>query len=158
MKTKFLLIAIFLIASLTRLLYLEQFPNGFTGDEAQQGYSAYSILKTGKDEWGQVLPIFPRGFGDYKPPLYTYLTIPSVAVFGLNIFAVRLPSALIGILTVGFIYLLTKELFKNKTIAVWAAFLLAINPWHIQLSRTAFEGNAGILFFVIGLWLFLKIL
>src|SRR3989344_8926202 len=98
MNTKILLILIIILAALTRVLFLGQFPNGFTGDEAQQGYSAYSILKTGKDEWGQVLPIFPRGFGDYKPPLYTYLTIPSVAVFGLNIFAVRLPSALIGIL------------------------------------------------------------
>src|SRR3989344_3482713 len=100
MKTKLLLRGIILIAILTRLPFLGQFPNGFTGDEAQQGYSAYSILHSGRDEWGQFLPLNPRGFGDFKPPLQTYLMIPSIAVFGLTIEAVRLPSAILGVLTV----------------------------------------------------------
>lgn len=146
---------ILIIAAALRGALLADFPNGFTGDEAQQGYSAYSILNSGKDEWGQVLPVFPRGFGDFKPPLYTYLTVPFVAVFGLNINAVRLPAAVLGILTVLVTYLLTKQLFGEK-VALWSSFLLSINPWHVQLSRTAFEGNVGILFFGLGLLFFLK--
>src|SRR3989344_81483 len=156
MNTKILLILIIILAVLTRVLFLGQFPNGFTGDEAQQGYSAYSILKTGRDEWGKLLPIFPRGFGDFKPPLYTYLAIPSIAVFGLTIEAVRLPAALVGILAVMVLYFLTKELFKDQKIAILSSFLLAINPWHIQLSRTAFEGGLGVLTFSLGLLFFLK--
>ena len=132
MNTKILLILIIILAALTRVLFLGQFPNGFTGDEAQQGYSAYSILKTGRDEWGELLPIFPRGFGDFKPPLYTYLAIPSIAVFGLTIEAVRLPAALVGILAVMVLYFLTKELFKDQKIAILSSFLLAINPWHAK--------------------------
>lgn len=159
---KFSLIAILIIAALTRLLFLGQFPNGFTGDEAQQGYSAYSILKTGKDEWGEILPLFPRGFGDFKPPLYTYLTIPMIAIFGLTVEAVRLPAAIVGILSVLVVFFLAKELTngasgtKNKKIAFWSAFLLAISPWHIQLSRTAFEGGVGVLTFSLFLLYFLK--
>src|SRR3990167_4744464 len=107
MNTKILLILIIILAALTRVLFLGQFPNGFTGDEAQQGYSAYSILKTGRDEWGELLPIFPRGFGDFKPQLYTYLAIPSIAIFGLTIEAVLLPAALAGILALLVLYFLT---------------------------------------------------
>lgn len=152
---KKLLLIIVIVAALARLLFLGQFPNGFTGDEVQQGYSAYSILQTGKDEWGQFLPLFPRGFGDYKPPLYTYLTVPSVAVFGLTPEAVRLPAALVGILSVVVIFYLTRELISEK-VAIWSSFLLAINPWSIQLSRTAFEGGSGVLTFPLGLLFFLK--
>lgn len=155
MKNKVLLIAVLIIAVLTRLLWLSQFPNGFTGDEAQQGYTAYSILKTGKDEWGEVLPFFPRGFGDFKSPLYSYLTIPSVAIFGLSVEAIRLPAAILGILAVLVVYFLSKEFFNEK-VALWSAFLLAISPWHIQISRTAFEANVGILFFSLGLLFFIK--
>lgn len=156
LRVKILLILIIALAVVIRLIVLDKFPNGFTGDEAQQGYSAYSILKTGRDEWGQFLPLNPRGFGDFKPPLYTYLTIPLVAIFDLNITAVRLPAALIGILTVLVVYFLTKELLQKESIALWAAFLLSISPWHIQLSRTAFEGGLGILTFSLGLLFFLK--
>src|SRR3989344_6073268 len=153
---KVMLAIIIILSAVLRLVALDKFPNGFTGDEAQQGYSAYSIFKTGKDEWGELLPLFPRGFGDYKPPLYTYLTVPSVGLLGLNVLAVRLPAALAGILAVLIVYFLTKELLKNQKIALWASFLLAINPWHIQISRTAWEGGLGILTFSLGLLFFLK--
>ncbi len=154
-RTKILLVLIVILAVAVRIVVLDKFPNGFTGDEAQQGYSAYSILKTGRDEWGQFLPLNPRGFGDFKPPLYTYLTIPLVA-FDLNVTTVRLPAALIGALTVLVVYFLTKELLQKEIVALWAAFLLSISPWHIQLSRTAFEGGVGILTFSLGLLFFLK--
>ena len=150
------LIAIVIIAALTRLLFLGQFPNGFTGDEAQQGYSAYSLLQTGKDEWGEVLPLFPRGFGDFKPSLYTYVSIPTVGIFGLTVEAVRLPAALAGILAVYVVFLLTRELLKDEKTAILASLFLSISPWHIQLSRSAFEASLGVLTFSLGLLFYLK--
>ncbi|QQG43515.1 MAG: glycosyltransferase family 39 protein [Candidatus Daviesbacteria bacterium] len=155
--SKIILLLIIILAAAVRLISLDKFPNGFTGDEAQQGYSAYSLLQTGKDEWGETLPINPRGFGDFKPPLYTYLTVPSLLIFDLNMVSVRLPAALVGILTVLVAYFLTKELFQKENIALWAAFLLAISPWSIQISRTAWEGGLGILTFSLGLLFFLKL-
>lgn len=152
---KMLLAGIIALGFLLRVIWLDQFPVGFTGDEAQQGYSAYSILKTGRDEWGQFLTLFPRGFGDYKPPLYTYLSIPSVAIFGLNEFAVRFLTALLGTLTILIAYFLGKELF-SRNVGIWSALLLAISPWGIQLSRTAFEGGIGIPIFGLGLLFYLR--
>ena len=134
---------------------LGSFPHGVTGDEIQQGYTAYSILNTGKDEWGDFLPLNPRGFGDYKPPLYSYLTIPFVAVFGLSVFATRILSALSGTLMVLVIYFLAKEFFDRK-VGLIAAAMFAIQPWQIFVSRIGWESNLGMLLFSLGALLFIK--
>lgn len=155
-RNLFLLILIVILAAALRLPYLDKFPNGFSGDETIQGYTAYSILNTGKDEWGEFLPLVFRSFGDFKPPLYAYLTVPSVVVFGLNEFATRLPMAIFGIASVVVVYLLTKELFKKESIALLAAFFLAVSPWHIHFSRTAFEGGLTTFLFPAGLYFYLK--
>ena len=104
---------ILIIAFFLRFYRLGQVPPSLDWDEASLGYNAYSILKTGKDEYGERLPLSIRSFGDYKPPLYVYLTIPSVAVFGPNEFAVRFPSAFLGTLTVLLTYFLVNELFTD---------------------------------------------
>src|SRR3989344_7686229 len=100
MKSKILLISVIVLAFLLRVIGLSNYPSGFTQDEAAIGYEAYSILSTGKDSWGQQLPLMLRSFGDFKLPLYSYLAIPFVAVFGLNVFSVRLVSAIFGTLAV----------------------------------------------------------
>ena len=160
---KLLLISIFLLAFVLRIWNLQGFPVGFTPDEASFGYDAYSILKTGKDQWGTPFPLVLKSFGDYKSPLYSYLTIPSVAVFGLNKFAVRLPNAIFGTLAVLALYLLVKklEIGKSASSSMWkleilAALLLAISPWHISLSRGAFEANLTAFFLPLGIYLFLR--
>ncbi len=160
---KWLLIGIITGAFLLRVISLSNYPVGFTADEASFGYDAYSILKTGKDQWGQSFPLTLRSFGDFKLPAYTYLALPSVAVFGLNEFAVRLPNAILGTLAVFVTYLLVLEIFKtkkltvnNQTLAIIASVLLAISPWHISLSRGAFEANLTTFFMPLGVWLFLK--
>jgi hypothetical protein len=80
-------------------------------DEVSHGYNAYSILKTGMDEWGKTFPLIFRAFGDYKLPFYIYLTTLPVSLFGLNVFAVRFISALAGVLAIPGIYMLVRELF-----------------------------------------------
>lgn len=155
-SAKITLFLIVLLGVVMRLVLLDKYPVGVTGDEIQQGYTGYSILQTGRDEWGEFLPLFPRGFGDYKPPVYSYLTIPAIAVFGLDVFAVRFPAAVMGTLLIIVTYFLVKEWFKERNLALWSAFLLSISPWHVQLSRTAFEGGVGVLLFTLGFWLYLK--
>jgi len=155
---------IFLLALFLRVYGLAKYPCGFTPDEAAQGYTAYSLLRTGRDEWGVKLPLSPRSFGDFKAPLYTYLAVLSVGVWGLNEFAVRLPNAFLNSLTVLVVYFLVKKLFtednlgqkQNQFLALAASLLLAINPWHISLSRGAFEANLSSFFLPLGVWLFLE--
>ena len=161
-KHKFLIfISIFFLAFFLRFYQLGSNPPSLDWDEASLGYNAYSILKTGMDEYGNVLPLSIRSFDDYKPPLYVYLTIPSIAVFGLSEFAIRFPSAFLGLLTVVVTYFFVRESFsefghgKRESIALFSMFFMAISPWSLQFSRAAFEGNIGLFFLVTGLYLFL---
>jgi len=151
---------ILLLAGGLRLWQLGQVPPSPDWDEAALGYNAYSIMETGRDEYGQFLPLILRSFDDYKPGLYAYLAIPAIKLFGLNTFAVRLPAALLGTLAVLLVYLLVKELFKQKplahSLALLTAFLLAISPWHLQFSRIAFESGIGLFFNLVVALFFLK--
>src|SRR5476651_2143259 len=104
------LIAILLLAALLRFWQLGSVPASPDWDEAALGYNAYSILKTGRDEYGTWFPVSLRSFDDYKPPLYVYLTIPSVAIFGLNVWSTRLPAVIAGLLAVAGTYFLMNEL------------------------------------------------
>jgi 4-amino-4-deoxy-L-arabinose transferase-like glycosyltransferase len=148
---------ILIVASLFRLPGLAVVPNGLINDEASSGYDAYALSQTGRDQFGTLLPMFARSFGDYDEASYRYLTIPSVNFFGLNEFAVRLPAALAGILTVWVFFLLVKEWFGPPR-ALLAAFFLAISPWHIQFSRIGLRAILLPLMFCLGLLFFLKAL
>lgn len=155
LRKHLLIIGIILLGTLLRLPQLDQVPNGFYIDEAAIGYDAYSIMKTGRDHWGDHLPLFARSFGDYDEATYRYLVIPAIYVFGLTEFATRLPAALAGILTIWAIYGLSCQLFDKRT-ALWIAFFLAISPWHILFSRWAVRAILLPLFFCWGLTAFLK--
>jgi 4-amino-4-deoxy-L-arabinose transferase-like glycosyltransferase len=155
-KFNWILIGIILIAAFIRLYKLSSLPVGLTNDEANNGYDAYSLLKTARDQWGDFLPItYLKGFGDYRLPLYTYTVVPSIALFGLNEFAIRFPSALFGILTILTTYLLAVKFFKRKSIGYIAALLLCLNPWHIAMSRVGIESNLGVLCLTLGIYLFI---
>lgn len=154
---KLLFIGIILFAIFLRFWQLGKVPVSPDWDEAALGYNAYSILKTGRDEYGTFLPRTLRSFDDYKPPLYAYLAIPSIAAFGLNTWATRLPSAIIGVLAVVGTYYLVLELFKKKTtLALLSSFLLTISPWHLQFSRIAFEANTGVTLNIWGMFAFFR--
>jgi len=156
MKTKIWLILIFLLAVALRFYQLGQVPSGFVNDEAAFGYNAYSLIKTGKDEFGKAWPIVFRSFGEGKMPVYFYLTIPSILLFGLNEFSVRLPSALFGSLTVLLTYFLVKEISKNRLWALLSALVLAAMPWHIHFSRAAFETNVSVFWAALGSLFFFR--
>ena len=156
MKIKILLFSIIILSGILRIWNLNNFPAGLNADEASIGYNAYSLLTTGRDEYGKLFPLTFKSFGDYKPGLYFYTVIPFVATLGLNELAVRLPSALFGIGTVLLIFFLGKEIFKNKWVGLLSSFLLAISPWHLHFSRGGWETNAATFFITCGVWLFLK--
>jgi 4-amino-4-deoxy-L-arabinose transferase-like glycosyltransferase len=157
---KWFLSSILVLAFLLRVPFLDLYPIGFTTDEASFGYDAYSILKTGKDQWGHTFPLVLESFGDFKAPLESYLEIPFIAVMGLTKQAVRLPNALLGVGAIYIVYLLANELLlkgsKQTQIGLITAFLLTISPWHIQLSRGAFESNLTSFFLPLGVLLFLR--
>jgi len=134
-------------------------------DEVSLGYNAYSVLKTGKDEWGASLPTLFRAYGDYKLPVYIYFSILPIFIFGLNTFSTRFVSALSGTLAILGIYLLTNKLFDKEKLVFhkWkidyglaAAILLTINPWHFFISRPALEANLALTLTIFGLYYLLR--
>lgn len=148
------LVVIILLSSILRFYKLESYPVSLYWDEAAIGYNAYSIARTGKDEYGQRFPVLFKSFNDYKLPGYIYLDALFLKVFTLSEFSVRFPSAISGVSTVVLIYFLTRKLLNNDRIALTAAFLLAISPWHLQFSRAAFEANVALFISVLGTTLF----
>ncbi|MEN9407882.1 MAG: hypothetical protein RLZZ455_1098 [Candidatus Parcubacteria bacterium] len=154
------LVCVVVVALILRFYSLSTNPPSLTWDEVAWGYNAYALLHTGKDEFGNFLPIqYLESFGDFKPPVYAYLTVIPVALFGLNEFSTRFVSAFFGSLTVVATYFLVKTIFfsssRKESYALFSAFFLAISPWHINLSRAAFEANVASFFLIIGVWFFL---
>ncbi len=163
MKHKLIVTTIITLATILRFYQLGSNPPSLDWDEVSLAYNAYSIIRTGNDEYGNAFPLLSiRSFNDYKPPMYVYALIPSLLLFGKNDFAMRFPSALAGTLTVLVTYFLVKELFvsdqrlKTNSLAVLAALLLAISPWHLQFSRIAFEANLALFFFVTGIYFLIR--
>lgn len=159
--SKILLIIVIFIAFFLRVFQLGVNPPSLTWDEAAWGYNAYSLGIDGRDEFGRFLPYdYLESFGDFKPPLYAYAALLPIKILGLTDFGVRLPSAFFGILAVFFTYLLARRILPEykyrEQIGLITVGMLAISPWHILLSRAAFEANVASSLLILGAWLFLK--
>lgn len=152
-KSKWILILIIILGTFLRFYKLGQIPPALDVDEAPIGVNAHFILNTGRDEYGAFFPLAFRMLDDYRPPLYTYLTVFPIRIFGLNEFSVRFVSAVSGSLMVLVFYFLNK-LLKLKPLI--AAFLLAISPWSIFFSRFASEANTSLFFILVGIFFFIK--
>lgn len=150
-----LILIILIIGFLLRASWLEKSPSSVNWDEAALGYNAYSILKTGADEYGQKWPITLRSFDDYKGAIYSYFTIPFIAINGLSASSVRMASALAGTGLILLAFLIGKKLF-NFRVGMGAMIAVAFSPMMILFSRTAFEANLALFWLMCGVWLILK--
>ena len=139
------LLLIVVLGAILRFAYLTYNPPSLNWDEVSHGYNAYSILKTGMDQWGQRFPIFNfRAYGDYPTTLNLYLTIPFIAFFGLTDLTIRLPHAFLGVLTIVSVYFLTWGITKKRNVSLFAAFLSATEPWYIFTSRFVLQSNLSV--------------
>ncbi|MCL4418087.1 MAG: glycosyltransferase family 39 protein [Actinobacteria bacterium] len=154
-----ILVLIVILAICLRFYKLGSIPPGLHADAASQGYNAFSLLNTGLDRYGQSLPILFRSFGSYINPIYTYLTILPVALFGNSQYSTHFISALSGSSLVIVTYFFALILFsKNKQkgiLALISALAVAIAPWSVFFSRLAVEANLGVLLFVLSILLFI---
>lgn len=150
------LILILFVGLALRILWIDKSPPALNWDEAALGYNAYSLATTGKDEFGNTFPILLRSFDDYKPALYSYLTIPFIKIFGLNHLGIRAVSVISGVTIILFIYLIADQIFKKQKIGLLSALLVATEPWSVHFSRVAFEANLGLALFLAGIYFLLK--
>lgn len=156
-KNNFLLILIIILGVVLRFWQLDKIPVSLNWDEVSQGYNALSILKTGRDEWGNFLPLTNlRAYGDYPTTFYMYATIPFVYFFGLSEITVRLPSAIFGSLLVLVIYYFCELIFKKRSVSLTVAFFVALSPWSLFLSRQAIQATPATFLLALGIYLFIK--
>ena len=158
------LLSILLIAGFLRIFRLDSVPPGIFRDEAEKGYTSWSLTRTGSypcftgDKNNALkfadFPLFVNVFGVYTSATYQYSAIPFMFFGGLNEWTTRLPAALAGLLTVLLCFYLVRTMTGDDLAALLSAFLLAVSPWHVLFSRWALQGIFIPLFVTAGLWLF----
>ena len=153
-----LIIGTVFIGGFLRFFGLGEIPIGFHRDEAILGYTAYSILKTGRDMSGILFPLHLASF-IYSPAGYSYASIPFIYLFGLTPFSTRFASAFFGTFTIVLTFFFVRELLSQRKsssgVALLTSALLSISPWHINLSRTATENTIVVFFLTLGVFLYL---
>ncbi|NCN87781.1 MAG: hypothetical protein GW941_02705 [Candidatus Pacebacteria bacterium] len=147
---------IIILTTSLRLFNLENLPGAFFTDEAALGYNAWSLVTTLKDEYGKFLPLTLRSFDDYKPAIYSYLAIPFVSILGLTQTSSRMPAAISGILLVITIFFLIRKITKNNSLSLLSSLVLAITPWHIEISRTAIEAGVSLFLTTLSITIYKK--
>ena len=156
--TKFILFLIICLSLFFNLYKKDVSPPGFNADEASFSYNAYSIAQTGKDEYGAFLPLRLKSFGDYKLPLYTYLTVPLVKIFGLSEITSRLLNTILAVFFPLIIFLLGEELFANKKISLLASFFTAASLGLNIVGRHTHEAYLASFLVTFLLLFFIKLL
>ena len=124
-----ILLAITLLAAVLRLYQLGELPPGFQFDEAFNANDADQVLAGNR-------PLFLPANGG-RESLYTYWQAALCALLGLNVYTLRLASALMGILAIPVSYLLCRVTLQqdSQKIAAFTSLTLAISLWHLHFSR-----------------------
>ncbi len=149
------ILCIVVMAGVVRFWQLGTIPAGPNWDEAAIGYNGWSVWQNRRDEWLERLPISFRSFGDYKAPLAIYLNGFFTSLIGLNIWVIRLPFAISGVLSVVFFYFLLNALasfrlnnasfIQSRWLALFGSLTLSLSPWHILFSRVGFESGLALM-------------
>ncbi len=173
MRNKWLLVIAVLILALAaagRFYQLGVIPHGMTWDEAAIGYNGHAIVVARRDEWLVKLPISFRSFGDYKAPLAIYINGIFTTLWGMNLWAVRLPFALANVVGVALMMLMAHRVFSKSVPVVFprlpaaapawltlgSGWWLTTSPWHFHYSRVGFESGMALTFLLLGMWLLLE--
>jgi 4-amino-4-deoxy-L-arabinose transferase-like glycosyltransferase len=126
-KIIILLLVISVVLSVFFTLFKSQSsPPCINADEAAFGYNAYSILNTGADEYGTTFPLRLKSFGDYKMPLYSYLTVPFVGIMGLNDYSIRALNVALAIFFPILMFFLAKTIFESEYPAAISSLLVSV--------------------------------
>lgn len=123
------LAAITLAAFVLRLWQLDSIPFVLSGDEASIGLSGVYVVE------GEIRNPFSTGWYSVPTMNFFLLSLP-LHLFGQTVFAIRLPAALLGAITIPLVFVLVRRLADERFALVTAA-LLAVYHYHIHFSRLA---------------------
>ena len=115
-------VLIFVIGVFLRVYGIDKMPNALNVDEASSGYDAFSIMKYGVDRNGNSFPVVLYAWGSGQSVLYSLMSIPFIAMFGLTEFSMRIAMAIVGAISLIAMYFLIKNIFDNKKLAIIGLF------------------------------------
>ena len=144
-----ILIAILIVAAFVRLYDLDSLPFGVWYDEAVNGLEAQRIL--GDPSYR---PIYMRPTN--SPSHFMFLISFSFKLFGVDIFPVRVVSAVFGVAVVIAAYLFGREFFDDRRLALGLAFLMAISRWGVNFSRIGMYGITAPFFELLALYFLMR--
>lgn len=153
-----LVAAITCAGALIRFWDLTNNPPSLNIDEVAYTYDAYSILKTGYDQYGNFLPLTFQSIGDYKNPIYIYSLVPTIHFLGLNEISARFNTALIGTLFIPFLFYFILQVTKDRLVALLGAILICISPWQIYYSRFGLDYLPATFIMSVGMWILYRLL
>ncbi|MEW6236878.1 MAG: glycosyltransferase family 39 protein [Candidatus Omnitrophota bacterium] len=151
-KTLWIVLA---LGFLLRVWGLDCIPPALNSDELLKAFDGASVYRSGMDHHGHRWPLFFQQSGEYSPPLYIYFAGCFSAPFGVNAYTTRLPSAVMGTLSILTTYLFVLE-FAGAETALIAAALTAISPWNVHYSRIGWEAVMEAPVQLAAFWLFLR--
>lgn len=145
-----LLAGLVVLGIFARIYRFGSVPVGLYWDEVAILADAVSLSQTGNDihgnSWFQTLFL---SYGDYKLPLYIWLSSLVVWITGASASAVRAVSLLAGLISIFASGYLATQLIpvRNKSnrslLFLSVAATVALSPWSVLFSRTGFEAHLG---------------
>ena len=120
------------IAFFIRSWHIGTLPAGLYPDEAMNGVDALHAIETGDYQL-----FYPNNNG--REGLFINLQALTVHAFGAIIPALRIWSAIFGTLAILGVYLLAKELWHKRGVALIAAFFMTFSYWAINFSHIGFR-------------------
>ena len=155
-KTHILLIIILLFSLGTRVYALGN-PKEMYFDEIYHAFTAKLVLHNDPKAWEFWNPN-PEGFA-YEwthPPISKLGMALGMKIFGENSFGWRIPQAVLGTLSVLLIYLLAKEIFKDKLVGILSAAVFSLDGLPLVLSRMGMNDSYVLFFSLLSIYLFVK--
>ncbi len=131
-KNRFLQAGVLILfATILMFFKFDQIPKGLAHDENELARVAFSL------ENKPYTAFTPVADGHGTPYFYTLLG--SFKIFGINQFALRLPSKIFGIISILLLYFILREVFKKDILAFAFSLLLLTSRWYLHFSRVSFE-------------------
>jgi 4-amino-4-deoxy-L-arabinose transferase-like glycosyltransferase len=130
-----LLVVVLALGAWLRIYDLSNVPTGQYAEELDLYNSVYSIVTTGHDVDGTLMPYLYQRNVRRNAPLYAIVGYGSTLVFGKNAFGLRLPAALFGISAIALMYFLAFALTRRRDVAFVATLVQAIAPLFVHFSR-----------------------
>jgi len=157
-KINNLLVLLLILTIFLRFIYVDRFPVSLSHDEIEYTLSGISMAKVGTDISGYSFPInlFRTETAGVISAVPVMLFSFVFNYFGLSQGSARVFMVVINLLTGFVIYKLARVIFKNNLIGMLSAILFFINPWSMFLSRWAVDSSFALLFYLSGIYVFLR--